>query len=324
MDTIIQAVTAVMGPDVDWKQVFLIGMTPFFVLGLAVEWQVLRRRGQTHSYRLREMIANVSLGSGYQLMELVMWVLITGSIFAFVYQFRLFDVPVNGWTVLPIFIAVEFCYYWFHRASHRIRWFWSAHVVHHTGEVMNMSTAARQSLLNALVGTWLFYLPPVILGVPPAVVMFMLAVNLAYQWFIHTEAVGRLPRWMEYVFDTPSNHRVHHGRNPEYIDRNYGGVLIVFDRLFGTYEEERAPVDYGIPHQIRSYNFLVLNVHEFVDMLRDAWHANTARQRLKHLLAPPDWQPPGQSGHRTWTTERRTVARPDEPEQDQPRSNVTA
>ena len=179
--------------------------------------------------------------------------------------------PVNGFTIVPIFVVVEFCYYWFHRTSHRVRWFWAAHVPHHSGEVMNFTTAMRQSLLNAFVGVFVFYLPPVWLGIPPAVVLFLLAVDLAYQYFVHTEAIGRLPRGFEYVFDTPSNHRAHHGRNPRYIDRNYGGVLIIFDRLFGTYVEETEPVDYGITQQIRSTNFLVLNLHEFVDMWRDVF-----------------------------------------------------
>lgn len=297
--------TAMLGPQVDWKQVLLVGMSPVFVLAFMLEFAVEKRRGRSTKFHWKEIGANLALGSSYQLMEALTWVLVTGGVFAWAYQYRLFDIPVDGWTVLPIFVLVEFCYYWFHRCSHRVRWWWAAHVPHHSGQTMNFTTAMRQSLLNALLGTFVFYLPPVLLGVPPAVVMFMLAVDLIYQYFVHTEAVGRLPAWYEYVFDTPSNHRVHHGRNPQYIDKNYGGVLIIFDRLFGTYEPEVEAVDYGIPHQIRSYNFLVLNFHEFVDMLRDVFAPGPWRQRLQHLWMPPDWNRPGHKRIRTWNTSER-------------------
>lgn len=296
---------SLFGEDVDWKQVFLVGMSPLFLLAFMAEFVVERRRGMAHKFNWREITANLSLGASYQVMEAVMWLLLTGGIFAWVYDHRLFDIPVNGWTILPIFIATELSYYGFHRASHRVRWFWTAHVPHHSGETMNFTTAMRQSVLNALVGTFVFYLPLVWLGVPPAVVMFCLAVDLAYQYFVHTEAVGRFPRWYEYVFDTPSNHRVHHGRNPEYIDKNYGGVLIIFDRWFGTYAEEKAQVDYGITQQIRSHNFLVLNVHEMVDLVRDVASPGPVLQRLKHLVMPPDWRRPGHTPVRTWPTEER-------------------
>lgn len=295
----------IFGQDVDWKQVFLIGMTPLFLLAFMMEFVVQRKRGQQASFHPREIVANLSLGASYQVFEGIMWVLMTGGIFAWVFNHRLLDIPVNGWTILPIFVAVEFSYYWFHRTSHRVRWFWTAHVPHHSGETMNFTNAMRQSLLNAFVGSFVFYLPLVWLGVPPAVVMFCLAVDLAYQYFVHTESVGRFPKWYEYIFDTPSNHRVHHGRNPEYIDKNYGGVLIIFDRMFGTYAEEKAKVDYGITQQIRSYNFLVLNVHEMVDMLRDVLSPGPLGQRLKHLIMPPDWQRPGHKPVRTWETEER-------------------
>lgn len=295
----------IFGQDVDWKQVFLIGMTPLFLLAFMIEFVVGRKCGHQANFHPKEIVANLSLGASYQVFEGVMWLLLTGGIFAWVFDHRLFDIPVNGWTILPIFVGMEFSYYWFHRTSHRVRWFWTAHVPHHSGETMNFTNAMRQSLLNAFVGSFVFYLPLVWLGVPPAVVMFCLAVDLAYQYFVHTESIGRFPKWYEYVFDTPSNHRVHHGRNPEYIDKNYGGVLIIFDRWFGTYAEEKAKVEYGITQQIRSYNFLVLNVHEMVDMLRDVFSPGPLSQRLKHLVMPPDWQRPGHKPVRTWETEER-------------------
>jgi sterol desaturase/sphingolipid hydroxylase (fatty acid hydroxylase superfamily) len=277
-----------LGPDVDWKQVLLIGMSPIFVIAFLIELQVMRGRGRSEQFYWKDIAANLSLGLSYQVFELIAHALFVGVAVTWIYEHRLFDVPVNGWTILPIFVAVEFCYYWFHRGSHRIRWFWSAHVVHHSGERMNFTTAMRQSLLYSITGWWLFFMPLVVLGVPPAVVFFLYAVDLSYQYFVHTESVGKLPSWYEYWFDTPSNHRVHHGRNSQYIDKNYGGVLICFDRWFGTFEPEGEKVEYGIPKQVKSYNFLVLNFHEFADMWRDVFKRGSLWARIKHLWAPPD------------------------------------
>ena len=293
MDAVTQWLVQMMGPDVDWKQVLLIGMSPIFVIAFLVEWQVMRGRGRREQFEWRDILANLSLGGAYQVFELGAHIVITGVATTWIYQHRLFDVPVNAWTIVPIFVGVEFCYYWFHRSSHRVRWFWSAHVVHHSSERMNFTTAMRQSLLYSITGWWLFFCPLIFLGVPPAVVFFLYAVDLSYQYFVHTESVGKLPRWFEYVFDTPSNHRVHHGRNPQYIDKNYGGVLIIFDRWFGTYEAEREKVEYGIAtRQPHSHNLLVLNFHEFIDMWRDVFRRGPLLQRVKHLLMPPEWERP--------------------------------
>lgn len=277
------------GAEVDWKQVLLIGMSPVFVIAFMIEYRVMTRCGERRQFEWRDIAANLGLGASYQVFEIAAHALFTAAAVGWFWQHRLFDIPVNGWTILPIFIGVEFCYYWFHRTSHRVRWFWSAHVVHHSSERMNFTTAMRQSLLYSITGWWLFFMPLVLLGVPPAVVFVLYAVDLSYQYFVHTESVGKLPRWYEYVFDTPSNHRVHHGRNEEYIDRNYGGVLIIFDRWFGTYAEEQAQVDYGITRQVRSHNVLVLNFHEFIDMWRDVLRPGPLGERFKHLWAPPEW-----------------------------------
>ena len=294
MDSLTQILTPLLGPEIDWKQVLLIGMSPIFLIAFAVEWQVMRGRGQRAQFQWRDILANLSLGGSYQVFELVAHLLVTGAATAWVYHHRLFDIPVNGWTLIPIFIGVEFCYYWFHRTSHRVRWFWSAHVVHHSSERMNFTTAMRQSLLYSITGWWLFFCPLMLLGVSPAVVFFLYAVDLSYQYFVHTESVGKLPRWIEYVFNTPSHHRVHHGRNPQYIDRNYGGVVILFDRWFGTFEPERDRVEYGIAtRQPHSANFLFLNFHEFLDMWRDVLRPGPLFQRLAHLYRPPEWDRPG-------------------------------
>lgn len=292
-----QALGMGAGGVIDWKQVLLVGMTPIFILALLIEWFVMTRvRRRTGDYYWKDTLTNVGLGTAYNIMEAVTWLLLTAGIMAFVYRHRVFTIPLNAWTALPIFIGVEFCYYWFHRSSHRIRWFWTAHVAHHAGEYMNMSMAARQSVLNAFIGTWVFYVPIVWLGVAPAVVYFMLALNLTYQFFIHTGSIPKLPRWLEYLFDTPSNHRVHHGKNPQYIDRNYGGVLMVFDRLFGTYIEETEQPLYGLPQPVRTYNFFALNFQELRNMWRDMQRAGSWSTRLQHLWRPPEWTRESRTG----------------------------
>ncbi|MFU5003741.1 sterol desaturase family protein [Pseudomonas paraeruginosa] len=294
---------AFFGTDVNWMHLFLVGMTPIFLLTFMIEFVVERKRGHSANFYWKEIVANTTLGITYLIASNLAGVLFTAGLFAWVYEHRIFTIPVNIWTIVPIFFLVELCYYWYHRSSHRIRWFWTAHVSHHSGQRMNLSTAARQSILNPLIATYVFYLPPVLLGVPPAVVVFLLSVDLAYQYFVHTETIGRFPAWYEYIFDTPSNHRVHHGRNPQYIDKNYGGVLIIYDRMFGTYEKENEKVEYGITQQIKSYNFLVLNFHEFVDMWRDTMAPGPLWQRLKHLWMPPEWEREGHEPIHTWTVE---------------------
>lgn len=289
MQDFIAMVHALLGPQVDWKQVLLTGLAPVFLLAFAIEYQYLKSHGRLRLFRWVDVRVNIGLAATYQVAEGLVHFLLSAAVIAWIYEHRLFDVPVNAWTILPIFVGVEFCYYWFHRGSHRIRWFWSAHVVHHSGEHMNFTTALRQSALYAITGWWLFFMPLVFLGVPPGVVFFLYACDLAYQYFVHTEAIGRLPAWYEYVFDTPSNHRVHHGRNPQYIDKNYGGVLILFDRWFGTWEEEKEAVDYGIPRQIQSNNLWTLNTHEFFAMWREVGKPGSLWQRLKPLWMPPDY-----------------------------------
>ena len=298
LNDVISQVQAIFGAHVDWKQVVLMAATPIFIVAFIVELYVRKAKGPGHrmwsQFEWREILTNLGLGGSYQVFELLLHIAITGAVINWIYQFRVFDIPVNAWTVVPLFVLMEFCYYWFHRASHRIRWFWSAHVVHHSSETMNMTTAMRQSLLYSVTGWWLFFMPMVLLGVHPGVVFTLYAVNLFYQYFIHTEAIGKLHPWLEFWFNTPSAHRVHHGRNPEYIDRNYGGVLIIFDRMFGTYTEEQDdnPVEYGIVDQIHSHNIITLNFHEFNDMWRDVFAADTVKDWIKQLVLPPKWDRP--------------------------------
>lgn len=273
----------------DERQLIFVVATPVFIA--VTVWEYLRIRHDPTRMDVPEALRNFALGAGYQLTELLFAGLIAFPVYAFLYHHRLLDLELNWATGLLTFLGVDFCFYWMHRSSHRIRWFWAAHVVHHSSERMNFSTAMRQNATNIFNGMWLFYVPLALIGFNPVWIGVAYALSLVYQFFIHTTLVGKLPGWVEIVFNTPSHHRVHHGRNPGYIDRNYGGTLIVWDRLFGTFvaEDEQSPPDYGITRPVHSRNLLVLWTHEYVDLFRAMARPGGLKARLKHLWKPPEW-----------------------------------
>jgi sterol desaturase/sphingolipid hydroxylase (fatty acid hydroxylase superfamily) len=275
----------------DW---LLLALAPVFAVTLLAEWLALRKRAGI--YKLSDSMASMNLGGIYLTLDLLLLTFFVVPLYYWAYGHRVATIPINGWTFAALYVAVDFSFYVFHRASHRIRWFWCAHVVHHASEHMNFTTAMRQSIFYNVAGQWLFYIPLVFIGFEPVWVVFALSLNLGYQFFLHTQWVNQLPAPIEFIFNTPSHHRAHHGRNPVYIDRNYGGTLIVWDRLFGTFVPEdvqQHPVDYGIVRQVRSNNPLWLNLHEWVDMFADALRPGPLSQRFKHLWAPPEWGRPG-------------------------------
>jgi sterol desaturase/sphingolipid hydroxylase (fatty acid hydroxylase superfamily) len=198
-------------------------------------------------------------------------------------------------SVLLLFIGLEFFYYWYHRTSHTSRWFWAAHSVHHSPNQINLATAYRLGWLGRFIGTSLFFTPLVWLGFTPTVVLSALAINLLYQFWLHTDWIPRLG-WLEHVLNTPSAHRVHHARNTEYLDANYGGVLIVFDRLFGTYVAERqdVPCEYGlVSHPTSSRNPFALNFEPWIELSKDVAKARSPAEAWMYLFGPPGWRPDG-------------------------------
>lgn len=266
-----------------------LALAPAFFLAMAGEFWHLRKRTQSPSasYTWADTLSNMTLAGLYQTSD-VLAALLTIVVYNAFFDIRLLDIPFNAWSVALLFVVQDFFYYWFHRAHHRIRFFWCSHVVHHSSEKLNLSTAFRQSVTYPITGMWLFWLPIVLIGFPPETVIFAVGISLAYQFFIHTQAVGKLGP-LEWIFNTPSHHRAHHGCNSEYIDRNYGGILIVWDRLFGTFTEELAPPDYGIPDQIHSHNPLTLNFHAWKAMLRDVSRPRlTLWQRGRLMFGPPE------------------------------------
>jgi sterol desaturase/sphingolipid hydroxylase (fatty acid hydroxylase superfamily) len=209
--------------------------------------------------------------------------------FAFVYQHRLFDfAQTTPMALAALFVATEFAYYWQHRASHRINWMWATHAVHHSATRLNFTAAIRLGWTGNISGNFLFFLPLMWIGFHPFAVIGMLGVNLFYQFFIHTELVSRLGP-LEWILNTPAHHRVHHASNPACLDKNYGGILIVFDRIFGTFAEapRDQPLRYGLVRGISSYNPIRIALGEWRNMISDFVRAPTLRERVKTLLGPP-------------------------------------
>jgi sterol desaturase/sphingolipid hydroxylase (fatty acid hydroxylase superfamily) len=192
-----------------------------------------------------------------------------------------------AWTVA--LVGVDFAYYFDHRVCHEVRLFWASHVVHHSSQRYNLSTALRQTWTG--LSTVFFFIPVAALGVPPVIVFASWSINLVYQYWIHTEAIDKLPAPIEYVFNTPSHHRVHHGSQSQYLDRNYGGILILWDRLFRSFEPEVERVRYGLTKNITTHNLLRVATHEYVAMWRDVRAARSWRDRAGYVLRGPGWSP---------------------------------
>jgi len=265
---------------------------PAFVILVIAEALVLRWRHR-RSLCPRDTAVSIGLGLG----SLAAGALSAGFVFAlamWLHQFRLLDVPYAWWAFALCFVLDDLAYYVFHRSAHRVRWFWASHVIHHSSQAYNLSTALRQTWTGFFSLNFLFRLPLFLIGFPPAMVFFCAGLNLVYQFWIHTEVVGRCPRWIEAVMNTPSHHRVHHAVNPRYLDRNYAGVFIVWDRLFGTFEAEREDdrPRYGIVTQLGSFNILWAATHEWVGIARDMWAAPWGA-KLGYLLREPGWSHDG-------------------------------
>jgi sterol desaturase/sphingolipid hydroxylase (fatty acid hydroxylase superfamily) len=264
---------------------------PFFVLFIVIEVASLwfapdeNERGYDPADTATSLamgLGNVVVGIGYRAAALVA--------LAAAYEITPLRVDPHLWPAwVALLFADDLAYYWFHRAHHEVRVLWASHVVHHSSQYFNFSTALRQ--------TWTpfssipFFVPLALLGFPPWMLVLQQSINLLYQFFLHTERIDRLPRLVEAVLNTPSHHRVHHGMNGRYIDRNYGGMLIIWDRLFRTFEPEGERVIYGLTHQLRSHNPVVVATHEYVALWQDLTGASRWRDRLQLLVRRPGWRP---------------------------------
>ena len=261
---------------------------PFFVALIVFEIAWAWRRSR-RSYEWRDTAVSLGFGLGSSVAGLIFGGIVA-ALSLWLYQFRLFDIGWAWWAWPICFVLDDLAYYWVHRAGHRIRWFWASHVNHHSSQHYNLSTALRQSWTGFFTLGFTFRLPLVLLGFHPAMVAICAGFNLVYQFWIHTEAIGRMPRWFEAVMNTPSHHRVHHATNPRYLDRNYAGVFIIWDRMFGTFEQEtdEEKIRYGIVKQLGSFNLLWAVFHEWIGMAQDIWRAPW-RHKLSYLLREPGW-----------------------------------
>ena len=264
---------------------------PFFLIAILVElaYGIVKKK---NTYRLNDAISSLFMGTLRTANKLI--IISIGG-----YVFYLIETNNSLWRMdasSPLvwvfaFVAYDFCYYWFHRISHERQIFWASHVAHHQSEDYNLSTALRQTGTGALV-TWVFYIPVFLIGVPSYVFISVATINLIYQFWVHSEHIPKLG-WYENFFVTASNHRVHHAQNESYIDKNYGGLLIIWDRLFGTFKEEdehQTPI-YGIRTALKSWNPAWANLHVFVNMARDAWHAARWSDKVRVLWARTGWRP---------------------------------
>ncbi|MFT6396288.1 MAG: sterol desaturase/sphingolipid hydroxylase (fatty acid hydroxylase superfamily) [Bradymonadia bacterium] len=264
---------------------------PFFVLTIVVEWRLLKNHDEHVGYHLKDSATSISMGIGYLALATLYKVAFVAA-YVLAYEYRVVDIG-SFWWMWPIaVVAQDFCFYWFHRAGHEIRVMWAGHVNHHSSDHYNYSTALRQSWTEHLFGP-IFWAPLALIGVPVEVLIAIESFNLLYQYWLHTELIGSMGRF-GLVFNTPSFHRVHHGRNLEYLDKNYAGTFIIWDRMFGTFEPEVAPVEYGIVKPLESHNLFVVAFHEWSSLVKDVWAARTLRGKLGHILRPPGWREDGE------------------------------
>jgi sterol desaturase/sphingolipid hydroxylase (fatty acid hydroxylase superfamily) len=279
----------------NWKPEFPEWFYPAAALLIVAEAALSRRGVVRARYRVADTLASFGMTAGNLAMNLLMAGTVLAGLGA-AYRWRLFSVPMDSiWGWVAIFFLDDFTYYWFHRISHECRVWWASHVNHHSSREYNLSVAVRQSWTSLLVGTWALWIPLAFLGFPPEMILAQQGFNLIYQFWIHTESISRMPRWFEYLFNTPSHHRVHHATNPVYLDRNYGGILMLWDRLFGTFvaETDDEPPRYGIVKNIDTFNPLRIAFHEWLMLGRDLLQARSRREILGFLFGPPGWRADG-------------------------------
>jgi len=273
---------------------------PFFVLLLAIEWTAARKLGNETepgrpdpgSYLRRDARASVSMGL-VSVLTMGFWkffgLLGYAALYAYVAPWHLS--PSQWYTWVIAIVGVDVLFYAYHRIAHRVRLIWATHQSHHSSRYFNFATALRQKWNNS--GELIMWIPLPLLGVPPWMVFTSFSISLVYQFWIHTEHIGTLPRAIEFVFNTPSHHRVHHGMDKLYLDRNYGGILIIWDRLFGTFQPEVFRPHYGLTKPVNTFNIWTLETREYVAIARDVRSATTWRDRLGYIFGPPGWEPAG-------------------------------
>ena len=268
---------------------------PVFVLSVAWEWWAVKTGRANGRYETADAITSMAMGLGNAIIGTLtgvaaLWILML------VWPYRVFTMPETWWSFIIVFVLYDFIYYWKHRFAHRIRWFWMEHVTHHSSKHYNLSTALRQPWFGPFTGLIVVGWALVLIGFHPVFIGLAGGLNLVYQFWIHTETIDKCPRWFEAVFNTPSHHRVHHATNPRYLDANYAGVLIIWDKMFGSFIPEQAEdkPDYGIVKPLNTYNPVIVAFHEFAALIRDCWSDGVKPVTwFKRAANAPGWSPDG-------------------------------
>ncbi len=260
-----------------------------FSVGLAIVefcWELYHKK--IDKWRLGEMWASLMVFIPAQLTEKAGTSLLVGGFFL-MESIIPWQIPVNWWTTILAIIVVDFLYYWEHRWEHEIRFLWTYHAIHHSSPIYNYTTALRVSFIDNFV-TWIFFTPAILMGFHPLIVLLAIGFILVYQFWIHTELIGKMG-WFGWIFNTPSHHRVHHGSDNIYLDKNYGAFLIIWDRIFGTFQEEIFRPTYGLTEPINTIHPLKVNFHEHINIVKDLGKARNRREVWGYLFKHPGWQP---------------------------------
>lgn len=262
---------------------------PFFLITVLIE-TYFSYREQRGFVEAKDSLTSIGLGLGNLFIGILSKSLTLGAFF-FVYEnWSLFKWEYSlAWVWVFTFFAEDFTYYWYHRFSHEIRYLWASHMPHHSSPKYNLAAALRQSWTSIISGSFIAWLWLPLLGVHPFVVFFFQQVSLLYQYWIHTEFIKKMPNWFEYIFNTPSHHRVHHGMDLKYLDANFAGVLIIWDRMFGSLTPEQERPNYGLTKQIESYNPARIAVNEWIEIFKDLRKARNISDAWKYVFGPPGW-----------------------------------
>ncbi len=268
---------------------------PFFIIAMLLELYVTAKK-DIKTYETKDAFSSIAMGLGNVFLGIFSKIIVLFALFLVYENFRFFTIPTDTWWpfILILFLD-DFTYYWFHRVSHECRFFWASHVVHHSSQHYNLSTALRQTWSGGFF-SFIFWLWLPLLGFHPAMLLFQMGISLLYQFWIHTEAINKMPKWFEAVMNTPSHHRVHHGSNPLYLDRNHAGIFIIWDKIFGTYQPElkEEKVIYGLVSNIDTFNPIKIAFVEWMHLFKDVFSGKKSFfNRLKYFIKPPGWKHDG-------------------------------
>lgn len=279
---------------------------PFFVGFILLEI-ILTAYFKIKTYELKDASSSIAMGLGNVFLGIIGKTLVFGA-FTLVHQFAIFDLGYHWWVWILAFFADDLSYYWFHRTSHKVRFFWASHVVHHSSQRYNLATALRQTWTGNFTGSFMFWLWMPLLGFEPLMIVFLQSISLLYQFWIHTEVIKKMPRWFEFIFNTPSHHRVHHSSDLKYLDKNHAGILVIWDRMFGTFQVEEEHPNYGLTTNINTYNPFLIATHEWIAIGKDVW--KHPKYGLQYTFGPPGWS---HDGSRKTTEQLREEAVTEEP-----------